>query len=107
MEHLTPEKSIRYLDDKLQIQAASAKVKAPASKPPTSEHQADQIREALVQSSNKSIPTVFTDLGIPKTIIQNITDKIFCFEPYRLQMLQTTSEENKVRRANFSQDIIT
>lgn len=77
------------------------------SRPQTSKQQANQIREALAQSSNKLIPTAYTDLGIPKTIIQNIMDKRFCFKPYRLQMLQTISEENKVRRANFSQHIIT
>jgi hypothetical protein len=77
----------------------SAKVTAMAS------HQdMDQIRAALIQISKKSTRRASTEFKIPGTTVLRVLHKRLRFKPYNVQLLQSLSEEDKVRRVAFCEN---
>jgi len=46
-------------------------------------------------------------INIQITTVWKIFCKKICFKPYKLQILQTILEENKVKRTTFCKDFIT
>jgi hypothetical protein len=66
----------------------------------------DQIRAAFVQSPKKSTRKASTELGIPGTTVLRVLCKRLQFKPYRVQFLQSLSEEDKVRRVAFCENFM-
>jgi hypothetical protein len=61
----------------------------------------DQIREVFIHSLHKSTQRASAHFRIPTTTAWRVLHKTLKFKAYKLQLLQTLSEEDQVRCENF------
>ena len=77
-----------------------------SGRPRVSEENVERVRAAYIRSPQKSTSRASMELEIPQQTVCKILRKRLHMMPYRLQMLQFVSEEDKVIRRDFCIDML-
>jgi hypothetical protein len=70
-------------------------------RPDPSEEREERVREAFQRSTRKSTNRASLGLDIPQPTVWRILRKRLQVKPYRLQLLQALTDEDKTRRLQF------
>jgi transposase len=77
-----------------------------AGRPRTSEEKVESIREAFLRSPRKSTRIASRELQIPRSTMHDVLRKRLKFYPYKLQILQHITENDKVVRKEFAMTML-
>ena len=74
--------------------------------PRTSDETVERIRRSCVRSSKKSIAKRSLQIGVPKSIIQNVFHKRLCLRAYKLQFRHHIKPTERPKRVHFATDML-
>lgn len=98
-------KQIRTWHQKFQEKGCLCIPKSPGQ-PSTSAETVEQVREAFLRSTRKSVRRASTGTHIPQTTVWRILRKRLRFKPYKLQLVQALREGDKRKRKEFCVEML-
>ena len=78
----------------------------PAGRPSTSQEDVERVSQVFQQSKIKSIRNAARELNMPKTTAHDVLYKRLKLHPYKVKLLQALLPTDKLRRADFANDIL-
>lgn len=80
--------------------------KKSSGRPSLSNDAVEKVRESFVRSPRKSTRVAGRELGMPHQTVWKVLRTKLQFKPYRLQLLQQITENDKVRRLDFCERML-